>query len=341
MNRRSSLTMRDVSLHRSVIYGFSALWIVFHHMISKVPSGAIFEPFRWLKFNGAAGVDIFVILSALGAYHSLERNPDVRGFYRRRFLRVVPCAFIISVIAYGLAGWVDPKEFLGAITFFPYWIGFDALWYVPFILTLYLIYPLFYRLQKKCPAALWAILAVTTVLSAYCCYILTPNDGHWLPPIMRLPLFTLGCILAPWADRGGRIPRWTAPASLALYILIAYVYPRGIANSFPRSVSYIFLAVFLIIALTWLARLFTRCAPGRFLYRCLALCGGVSLEIYLIYSRLLYFMEKYPDYRSGRIGSLKLEAVTILLTLILSLLLNRFCIWLTAEFTKIPASSGD
>lgn len=340
MNRRSDLTMRDVSLHRSVLYGVMALWIVFHHMISSLPSGILHGPLYWLKFNGAAGVDVFVILSAFGAYHSLEKNPDVRGFYKRRFQRVVPCAFIISVICYGLVSWITIPEFFCAITFFPYWFGQEALWYVPFILTLYLVYPLIYRLQKKCPMALWGILAVTTAFSALSCYVLFPENGHWLPPIMRFPLFTLSCMLAPWAERGGRIPRWAAPASLAAYALIAFVYPRGVVDEFPRSVSYIFLAIFLIIALTWLARLLTRGGLRRFVYRCLAFCGGISLEIYLVYSRLLYFMEKYPLYRSGDIGSFKLEMVTLLLTLILSFLINHFCTWVIRHFSAIPVNEG-
>lgn len=335
MNRGSELSLRDVSRHRPVIYGFCALWIVLHHMISKVPSGVAFAPVRWLKYNGACGVEIFVILAAFGAYHSLKKDPDVRGFYKRRLQRVVPCAFIISAICYGLAGWVDLRSYLGAITFFPYWLGYDGLWYVPFVLTLYLFYPLIHRLQQRYAKALWGLLVLALAFSAWSCYVLVPGNGHWLMPIMRFPLFLLSCIFAPYAERGERIPLWVAPAALVGYLLIAYVCPRGTSDEFLRSVSYIPLSIFMGIALTWLARLFTRCCVGRGLYRFIALCGSVSLEIYLIYNRLLYFMTLYPAYADGRIGSIKLEMVTLLLTLILSLLLNRFCRWLVDRLSAI------
>lgn len=334
MNGCPELTMRDVSLHRPVIYGFTALWIVFYHTISDLPSGALHDALYWLKYNGAVGVEIFVLLSALGCYHSLERNPGVPGFYKRRFLRVAPCAFIVSVICYGLVGWIDVKEFLGAITFFPYWLGFDALWFVPLILTLYLVYPLIHRLQKRYPKAIWGLFAAAVAFSACCCHVLLPGNDHYLMPIVRLPTFLLGCAIAPWADRGGRIPRWVAPVSLALYLLISHL-PGGTSDWFPRSTSYILLSVFAVIALTWLGRLLARAAILHPLYRFLALCGGVSLEIYLIYTRLLYFMAQYPAYASGRIGRFKLEMVTLLLTLILSLLLNRFCAWLARQFGGI------
>jgi peptidoglycan/LPS O-acetylase OafA/YrhL len=265
----------------------------------------------------------------------------VLAFYRRRFQRVVPCAFIITTISYGLATWVDIPEFFSAITFFPYWLGADTLWYVPFVLTLYLVYPLVHRLQKKCPIVLWVLWAVLLAFSALCCYILVPENSHWLLPIMRFPLFILGCILAPWADGDSPIPRWAAPATLLGYLLIVFFWPNYKSDEFARSVSYVFLSGFVIIALTWLARLFTRGGLRRFIYRCFALCVGISLEIYLIYSRLLYFMEKIPAYASGRIGHVKLESVTFVLTIILSLLLNRFCAWLTDSFSKIPVVSDD
>jgi peptidoglycan/LPS O-acetylase OafA/YrhL len=143
-------------------------------------------------------------------------------------------------------------------------------------------------------------------------------------PIVRTPLFLFGCAIAPWADRGERIPGWVAPVSLAAYIAIALL-PDGTTAPFFRGTSYHFLSIFLVIALTRLSQLLAQCNFLRWIYDALVFCGDVSLEIYLIYTRLLYFMAKLPVYKSGGIGHLKLECVTILLTFILAPLLRKSC----------------
>ena len=334
--------MKDVSRRRGVIYGVAALWILFCHTITEIPDSALFAPLKWLRFNGSSGVEIFVLLSALGLYHSMERNPDVRGFYWRRFWRVAPAGFLVTAIGFGL---YDGRfsDWLCAVTFFPYWFGKSGLWYVPFILTLYLVYPLIYRLQKKHPRALWGLLVATVALSAFFCYGLFPDgELHYLMPVMRFPIFIIGCILGPWAERGGRIPRWTAPACLAAYLAIALVgYPAGVEQEFLRSVSYIFLAGFTIIATTRVAGWLTRGTFGRLAYAFLNFCGDVSLEIYLIYLRLLYFMQQYPPYLEGRVGSLKLECVAVLLTLILSYALRKLCLRMSEAADRARLAQPD
>ena len=74
------LTFGDISAHRPVLYGFSALWVIFLHMSIRIPDSPLFATLWWLKEAGVAGVEIFVLLSGVCATlgsHSVKRGAIV------------------------------------------------------------------------------------------------------------------------------------------------------------------------------------------------------------------------------------------------------------------------
>ncbi len=334
--RKPLLSFRDISLHRPVLYGFAALMILYCHMNFERPAGAIFAPLRWLRSSGACGVDLFVLLTGMGLYRSMGHS-SVGRFYVRRLVRILPASIIVMFIYHGLSG-SGLRTLIEACLLFPVWFGGPGMWFVPFILTVYLAYPWIYRLQRSDRAprhALWWLFAASLAFSAFTCYCVPGLRTYLRFAIDRVPIFLLGCILAPMLEEDASIPWWIAPTSLAIYALLACdYYIRGRSDHFVISLSFLFLAIFLAMALTWLARLLTHGAL-RFFYRGLALCGGVSLEIYLIYSRLAAMLQRTELFTSGSISLLKLEVTAAGLTLLLAMALNRFCKYLTDQWNAV------
>lgn len=331
----SPVTGRDISRHRSVLYGFAALMILFCHMDFPLPGGPLFAPVRWLRTNGSAGVDIFVLLTGMGLYRSMQKH-TVREFYARRFVRVIPCAFIVSFIYYGLSTG-SLTSLIGSVTFFPNWFGVPGLWFVPFILTAYIVYPALYRLQQRAPKALWVLFGASVLAAAAAYYLLGSVSLGNILAILRIPVFLLGCIIAPALNREIDVPRWIAPVSLVCYALMASChYVFGSDDLFVLGESYIFLALFLTVVFAKIARLMARMRPLHFVYRSLAIVGGVSLEIYLIFSRLTAMMRRLPVYTSGSISLMKLEILSAFLTLLLSVGLARLCEYLTTLYRRTP-----
>lgn len=335
MDHRTPLTLRDVSAHRSVLYGFAALWIMVFHMQSK-PQGLLLAPLAYFQMFGACGVEIFVLLSGPGLYRSLEREPRVRAFYLKRFQRVFLPSFIVAAISFAL----NPGGVLrygASVLFFPYWLGVNTFWYVAFILTMYLIYPALHALQRRCPKAMWGLFALSVVFAL----LISLMSGHWAENcrrgVSRVPIFLLGCILAPRFERGERIPRWVGPAALAgAALLFGVSRVTSWAGYFVRSMCFICLSVFLIIAITALCRRCSGRGVSAFVYRCFAFCGGISLEIYLLYTRVTALLFEMPAYVSGQSSMLKLELAAIPATLLLGWLLTRLCRELTEAFCRVP-----
>lgn len=280
------LTFGDISLHRPVLYGFSALWIVFLHMSVKIPGSPLFAPLWWLKEAGVAGVEIFVLLSGFGLYRSFRRNSDIRAFYSKRLCRIVPPTLLVTLLFSPLYD-ISFANWLGRVLFLPYWLGEPTMWFASFILTMYLIYPLIYFVQQRKPWVLWIFFGISVGIAAIAGW---KNSGYWeacLLGYMRIPAFLLGCILAPHMTDDRAVPRWVFPGSLAVYVVLNILFrPLVTKSPIPFFVCCFFLAICMILALTRIAGWCTNGRVRRFGYRFFAFCGAYSLECYLLFDRI-------------------------------------------------------
>lgn len=77
--------------------GVAILFIMLFHSGIVLKDGTMFRIFR----NGDIGVEMFAVLSAIGVFSSLKKNPSVIQFYKRRFLRIVP-TYLLVAIPFGL-----------------------------------------------------------------------------------------------------------------------------------------------------------------------------------------------------------------------------------------------
>lgn len=71
----------------------------------------------------------------------------------------------------------------------------------------------------------------------------------------------------------------------------------------------------------WLAR----GAFRRYLYRLAAMAGAVSLEIYLLYTRVLDLLEQADAYQSGTASDVKCIVAAFVITPIAAMALSAFC----------------
>lgn len=338
---RATLPLDAVSRHRAALYGVAALWLMFFHSPIPIPEGeALGQILLWLKHSaGTCCVEIFVLLSPMGLYRSLESGRGLASFYRRRLLRVALPAFIVAAFFHGI-GAGSLKDYALALTFFSYWFGGPVFWYVAFILTMYLVYPALHALGRRSPRALWALFALSFPLTLLAERALPGWSSLCAGGIDRIPAFLLGCALAPALVRGGRVPAWACVAVTAVYVPVAsYTFALGGVRSFwLLSVCNLLLAIPMIAVLTAAAEWLARGAARRYFYRLLAMAGAVSLEIYLLYSRLLGLLAQTEAYRSGAASDGRRVLAAVVLTPLASVALSAFCRTLERSFhaTRAP-----
>ena len=127
------------------------------------------------------GVDIFLLLSGLGAYYSMTKSTMSHNwggyllYYKKRFQRILVPYFLIYVpycIVYMLIGKYSIVDSILCLSTLEYWLFHRGAWFVSLIIVLYLIVPLFYRCIKGAfywllPFCLIVIIMVLSNLEIY------------------------------------------------------------------------------------------------------------------------------------------------------------------------------
>lgn len=151
---RADNIRNQISLYRNELMGFSILWIILHH--TQFFHMANYDNIDYLIRMGSCGVDIFLFLSSFGLYRSFNQNNNIKKFYLKRILRIFP-TFIFIVFIYklkeGFATLLSPLTWLNEL---------HSNWFIPFILLMYAIFPLLFKLQQK---KTYLPIIVTSVLS--------------------------------------------------------------------------------------------------------------------------------------------------------------------------------
>ncbi len=191
----------DLSLRRTQLMGVATLMILVCH----ASASHVLMPLWLGKLMdlGNYGVDIFLMLSGLGLYHSLLNRPvtSVGGgviYCKRRGCRVLIPYWIIYLpycIIFLLLGKYSFGDGLLCMSALEYWFFHRGAWFVSLILILYLLAPAVYLLMSGKYRWTWCILVV--IITVLCKIDAgTPNSHNVLNNIQfafsRVPAFILG-----------------------------------------------------------------------------------------------------------------------------------------------------
>ena len=154
---RDALTSRPVSVeliskYRTELMGIAMLLVVLFH--GYVPQTSWFYG---LKRMGNVGVDVFLFLSGIGLWFSWRSCPNLKHFYKQRFLRVYPTWLLLASCFYGFHFYLksgfsnDVFDLLGdVIVHLDFWLhGELTFWYIPALMALYLVSPFYIQLVNR------------------------------------------------------------------------------------------------------------------------------------------------------------------------------------------------
>jgi len=310
---------RLISRYRSALMGFAQLWIVLLHCwLLIVPNrpvlGAIEAFIRW---HGTVGVEIFFFLSGTGLTYAIRKG-SLRSFYLGRLRRVL-LPYWIMVFVYTVSGHHSLRwglfRALGIHFFTRNALG--LLWFIPAILILYAIFPVYHKLMMRAKDK--TAFTLSAIMLWLCAIVLLRDavrEDLWVF-INRLPSFLLGI----WFGEMGRERTLTMRAehwalcsfsALAGFLLIK----AGNRGLVPLIPEFAFAASTLCgVPLCFLlSGLFCVLENGRFgvIFRCpvrfLSFVGTFTLELYCVhqwlYSRLYTPLEGHVSYLAINLISL-------------------------------------
>lgn len=254
---------------------------------------------------GSIGVDVFFAISGFLITTLLlrewrrEHSVSLKGFYIRRFLRIMPAAivFLLAVAVFQLLGRVElsGRNWLHVVT---YTVNFDPapawstghLWSLSIEEHFYLLWPLALVVLRPRVAAMLALawlLCVPIVRLAALLYPQGLGDYElWTP--LRIDSISAGCLLAVLVNkkRFRDLARTSEPmamalmASMAVLIVASFLVGAEI-EAYGVTIDPLVRAVCIAILL-WLSIAHYRSAWGRLLeLKPLVMVGVLSYSLYL------------------------------------------------------------
>ena len=327
-----------ISKYRKELMGLATLWIVLLHGTAWFSSFLMGE----IKASGYCGVDGFLFLSAVGLYFSWQNHSnDIRSFYCRRFIRIMPAYLIIVAIRCVMEN-TGKRYFVLLSTTLSFWILDDlSMWFIAGIVILYILSPLFLKTLESEKRTVW-----------YTCFFLlaflsglimreTPQNLFFV----RIPSFLLGFLFAKRIYEKQPLKSYEYGLFFVLFILGITLLVCSHIGIFDFSILFSW-ATRWYSALLFEVPLMLYISAGldfmsthhmKVLLKLASFIGEVSLETYLWYEVLLRFfreskLARLPFEYHGVVYSLIILAMAIVLAYAVHLLVKK---WIMEKLSGI------
>lgn len=315
-----------LSRFRPELMGAAMLWVMLFHASGLSCGSDLLDAVRAAGFGG---VDIFVLLSAMGLAMSLDRKEQpYETFMKRRAARILPGYYLV-MLPYTLwcvaRGTAARSALIWNSTLLSYWVNCKGKfnWYVSGIMLFYALTPWCFR-KLKASRHREALVGAVIALGLAVCQILM-QDGYWnhMDVFYRAPVFVLGLLLGLYV-RQARSLSGRSALVWGLSLLLGGAYLAARQSSWTDSLYlplchlFLFTTVPMCLGLCWLfAHL-----PLGWLRKGLRLLGENSLEIYLLN---VSFFSETEILRSfvPFLGTNGYYVAAILLNIALGVLLHR------------------
>lgn len=321
-----------ISKYRSALMGFAALCILVFHIYEPLfPEGSTLYSFELLFIQcGYFGVDLFLYLSGLGLVNAMEKSKSIPQFYLRRVRRLLLPYVLVLIIQSIFDKW-SMKKVLLTLCGYNFYAknAYTFLWFVPTIITFYLLFPLYYKLfsaVKNKTVLTFSLVALWTItLMALGSYI--RNDLYIF--MDSIPEFLIGIWIGYYGrQKDIKFNRYYVYAAFITYLVGMMIFLKMFqgAISFPfahfRIIAPMLVATaMLIIVPVILDKLQNTKIKGKFF----AWVGTFSLELYCVQELFVRIVNPYIEGKMPLvIRNILLLVVVVALGYLLGLM-NQLC----------------
>ena len=291
------IELANISRFRGELMGAAMLFIILFHV--GLPREDTFYGHRRM---GNVGVDMFLFLSGIGLWFSWVKNPDVKRFFIRRYLRIYPAWLIIACLFYiprfhGGSTW-DWIYLFGEISInWGFWLHDELnFWYLPATMMLCLFAPGYMELIRRHPIYRW--LPVVMVMWCILVQYVTPIHqavGHLEIFWSRVPIFFIGINMGEMVRRKDTLDGasiWMIWIMFLMTLLSSIFLEQVKHGHFPLFLERMLYIPLTVTSILLLNRNFRR--TPKWVNKAFMFVGALSLEAYLIHIRfVLYYIVQW------------------------------------------------
>ena len=330
--------------------GFAALWILLYHEWWSVFGDSLLgKAEHFVAEMGFYGVDIFFFLSGLGLVFAIGKY-SVIAFYQRRLKKLLVPYVVTLLICVLVRRW-SGIYFLQILTGWNFWMVdmYTEPWYICGIVTLYLLFPIYYRFFRRASHKT-VFLGVTLVLWLILSNLLNGIQRFDLYGFTnRIPVFLTGVLVGEYLREGKQLRmspmHWAVCGVLLCAGVVGHylTYYKKMFILVPSSECFLpdylitlSFACVLSQLLCWMETKEAVLLTG--IRRILRFLGTLSLELYCVQYILLQQLQIWMD---GKIPRLFANIVDFYVIVLAAYGLHKFCAWIHSLLpgNRKPASA--
>lgn len=320
-----------ISKYRTPLMGIAILWVMlFHSTLNSFPLHMINQ----IKHMGYMGVDIFMFLSGFGIYNSLKKNSDIKTFYKKRVLRILPyylpIVLIYSILLYYNKAIPFDTVILNFFTI-SYWMGLSSFdWYIPTILLFYFLTPFYLKLFDK---SVTITLALSYALSALLFILLINSKYVYLYiALARFPIYVSGIWFGYYCKKKGNMKLSTYYTILfVVFVIIGFILWNKFFlylgntpewnNAGISLIPNLVMSIPLTFLLSYILSIFK-----NYKYPILTFFGTYTLTLYIFHERVTEIVKLYD------ISMLQSSILIFIITIILAVLWQKAVDWVIKRY---------
>lgn len=317
---------------RQALFGFSALWIALFHTYD-LRFGI--KPLDVFMNTGDIGVEIFLFLSGVGLFQSMQHCNSLKEFYSRRFRRITPAIVITAFIKHVLLSTDTMLKKMINMTVFLY---FRVGWFFQLLVFIYVAFPLIYQIVIRYREKAVLLLTAGDVLVCFLLAKVLPGLYRYSALLAtRIPIFLIGTLFGVYISETRKISKkWIRLCWIIMGLCCCTVFCYApLKDRWWKPFVYYFLSISMILTISNISipPVFRPIKTG------LEHIGSYSMEIYLLYEMIWSLCKRsFKGYIESDILYFGiLLVITFVSVVMLKLLSNK----VLAIFTdrRVPASN--
>lgn len=279
MRMEKSLIANKIFTNKQSLMGLSICLIMWFHTFGGV-RGPILSFFKCMC---DIGVDIFMLVSGFSIAYSFSRNTNIKSYFTKRILRILPKYFIVFSIVYFYYFIVKGHGSLYDVFYSLFFLNFfiddsPIIWFIPTILVFYSILPIYYRCIKKYHTLYYLPYLIVFILGI-CVFFNVKLHNSLL--LYRLPIFLIGInifynISSTNKELGISKKKYYNMLGIVSLLLCYYCLKVNTDLSTMKYILYIPIAFMIII----------NYKLPVYINKPLIFLGSITLELYLIHERV-------------------------------------------------------
>ena len=289
-----------ISKHRTELMGIATAGVLLCHIrecfeIHHVPVPGIIVLLSRLIVVG----DLFIMLSGFGLYYSYMKSPDLKSFYRKRFVRTLPAYFIVAVPYWVIVDFIKGREpfyeFLKDLFFISFFEdGTSIFWYVCAAFVFALIFPILWFFLfgngfshiRSTGLKVCLLIIIAAAIDTLCIRYIP-----WWKNIVimtgRLPAFIIGIYLGYKSYLKEDIPLYVLLLVPGLQILVHFLYRIPALENLLNRLNIHYLDTILCLLFFEILLIYFTYIDFSVISGIFGWLGHITLEVYMFHMSLL------------------------------------------------------